>query len=162
MPRKFPWSCSFYLLQLQYVPAVPQSYMPEVRSVRLLRQSNPQILPEIQKNILPDKLKPHFLPRSLSSISFLYFYYFFHRNQCRAKNLYVFFIHYFSQKIYIFPESQLTVRCKDFKICIIHIYKQSRLPEVRSEDKKPFFFCVLQHFLLFHPVFLFQKYIYDF
>ena len=29
--------------------------------------------------------------------------------------------------------------------------------EVRSEDKKPFFFCVLQHFLLFHPVFLFQK-----
>ena len=36
-----------------------------------------QILPEIQKNILPDKLISLFLPRSLSSTSFVIYYFFF-------------------------------------------------------------------------------------
>ena len=86
--------------------------MPAVKSVRHHLRSNPQNLPEIQKNTLPDKLKSLFLPHYQSSI-FWYLLFLFHRDQRWSQNLYIFFIHNFSEKIHILPEGQFSIWCKD-------------------------------------------------
>ena len=82
---------------------------------------------------------------------FWYVLFLLHRNQCRPKNFHIFFVHNFSEKIHIFPESQLSIRREKFKICIINIYKQTGLFKTISQIKRfssLTFFCILCFFIL--------------
>ncbi len=115
-----------------------------------------------KKNILPDKLISLFLPRSLSSTSFVIYYFFFIAISVgRRISTYSSYITSLRKSTY-FPESQLSVRREKFKICIINIYKQTSLFKTISQIKCFSLSYVLLHSPLFHSVFQSQKYIYNF